>query len=263
MGRRRYVSTDISTDARIRKLAEQSEFAALLYTWMIPHALDDATITADADELLMLVVPGFRWRTTEDVAEALGLMLSAGLLVQAGDRLRFPEKSFYHYQSYIGEARRTAEATPEPTPPRRKTPHIAAEPREVPQNAASSSSSSSSSISFSSSETPPVAPPRGKARRVTLADEEFQQTLEDEYWQVLGSRQAVRDCIDLAMSHKALLKCTNQQAYLRNWLRKEGERKPPPRNGRVVNIGSTQLRCTTCGGTTRFPNDQGQCTACA
>ena len=45
MSRRRYISTSMSIDKRLNKLAvEAGDFAALLYTWMIPHAADDTTI---------------------------------------------------------------------------------------------------------------------------------------------------------------------------------------------------------------------------
>ena len=38
MARRRYISTNISTDPKVNILAEKyGDFAALLYTWMIPH----------------------------------------------------------------------------------------------------------------------------------------------------------------------------------------------------------------------------------
>ena len=46
MARRRYISTAISTDTAVCKLAKKyGEFAAMLYTWMIPHAEDDAKLT--------------------------------------------------------------------------------------------------------------------------------------------------------------------------------------------------------------------------
>ncbi len=119
MSRKRYVSTDISVDARVRQLAERSEFAALLYTWMIPHAGDDAHITADPDELLMQVVPGFRWRTAADVTEATDLMVEFGLLARADERFRFPGRAFYKYQAYVRTERRAKAEEPaaeEPAP---------------------------------------------------------------------------------------------------------------------------------------------------
>ena len=163
MSRKRYVSTNISVDPRVRDLAQQSEFAALLYTWMIPHADDSASITADPEELLMQVVPGFRWRTAEDVASALDLMVSLELLLRVDDRLRFPPESFYKYQAYIGSERRNGGPPPEPAPVEPATvEHAGAKPRKSAQHRAGSrcapesaqnpaSFKSSSSVSHSSS----------------------------------------------------------------------------------------------------------------
>ena len=67
VSRRRWLSTKISKDKRVNALAMQSDFAALLYTWMIPHASDDATITGDAEELLYIVLPGRRDKTVEAI----------------------------------------------------------------------------------------------------------------------------------------------------------------------------------------------------
>jgi len=56
VSRKRSISTDISIDSRINEL---SDFAALLYTWMIPHANDNCQQTArNTKELQMVVIPG-------------------------------------------------------------------------------------------------------------------------------------------------------------------------------------------------------------
>jgi hypothetical protein len=112
MSRRRYLSTAISTDKVVNRLAMQSDFAALLYTWLIPHAEDDATLCGDPEELLMTVMPGRRDRQPEDVADALALMADAGLIIweHGAERVAFPE-SFYRHQTYISaERRRTAQS---------------------------------------------------------------------------------------------------------------------------------------------------------
>jgi DnaD/phage-associated family protein len=104
MARRRYVSTEISIDKEVNKLALQyGDFAALLFTWMIPHAEDDRTITADPYEILNKVVPARRDKTEEDVQEAIAGMIKHKLLtvVEDGKLLKFKKKSFYKYQSYI------------------------------------------------------------------------------------------------------------------------------------------------------------------
>ena len=127
MARRRYISTKISTDAAVNRLASSGgDFAVMLYTWMIPHAQDDATLTGDPDELLMTVIPGRRDKSAEDVAAALEAMQGAGLIVWDGATVWFPSESFYGYQTYIKAENRRQ--TPNPgtnAGKRRKTPENA------------------------------------------------------------------------------------------------------------------------------------------
>ena len=107
MSRRRYLSSKISTDVKVNALAINSgPMAALLYTWMIPHAEDDGTLTADPQELLLQVIPGQRQVTAEEVADYIAAMLASGLLIAVNDRLAFPPDHFYRYQTYVSESRR-------------------------------------------------------------------------------------------------------------------------------------------------------------
>src|SRR3990167_4529790 len=130
MARRRYLSTEISKDKRVYALTERAgDFAAMLYTWMLPHAEDDGSITADHDEIVALVVPFLLGRRRFDVrgkvAAAVAAMLDLTLLIEEDGRYYFPPDSFYRYQSYIKPEHR------------RKTPESTVEQRESPQNAAS------------------------------------------------------------------------------------------------------------------------------
>lgn len=112
MARRRYISTQISLDAAVDKLAQEyGDFAALLYTWMVPHAEDDATITGDPDELMFTVIPRRRDKTIEDVVAALEGMEKVGLIKWDRENkiIYFPPESFYRYQSYIREDKRRKE----------------------------------------------------------------------------------------------------------------------------------------------------------
>jgi DnaD/phage-associated family protein len=109
MARRRYISTEISIDKEVNKLALQyGDFAALLYTWMIPHAEDNCLITADPFELLNKLVPGRRDKTEDDVQVAIDGMLKLKLITLSEDckMLKFKPKTFYKYQSYINEKKR-------------------------------------------------------------------------------------------------------------------------------------------------------------
>jgi len=113
MSRRRYISTNISLDTKVNKLAMQcGDFAVLLYTWMIPHAEDSGQITADPEELLFMVVPGRRDKTAEDIVNAIDGMISLGLIYELKLKngktvLQFPPEAFYRYQTYIPQPKRT------------------------------------------------------------------------------------------------------------------------------------------------------------
>lgn len=111
MRRRRYLSTDISGDDRVDELAQTyGDFAALLYTWMIPHAADDATITSNLKRLMWTVIPSRRDKTEAEVEDAIGGMLALGLLdrVPGQALLQFPPAAFYRYQTYVHQSRRVS-----------------------------------------------------------------------------------------------------------------------------------------------------------
>ncbi len=94
MSRRRYISTEISSDPKIYKLIKRGGFfAGMLYTWMIPHADDDATLPCDIEELILKVIPGLRDISVEEVESALTIMTDLGLIIWNKEReeLRFPE----------------------------------------------------------------------------------------------------------------------------------------------------------------------------
>jgi len=118
MSRRRYISTDISTDCDVNKL---SDFAALLFTWILPHIADDCRLTPkNAEEVLWTVVPA-RKKTIKQVQTALDEIISGGLMGKdENGRFFIPDESFYKYQTYIAADKR------------RKTPQIAASPSPSP-----------------------------------------------------------------------------------------------------------------------------------
>ena len=183
MARRRYISTTMAVDKRLNQLAlEHGDFAALLYTWMIPHAEDDGGMNGDLDEFMATVIPMRRDKSLEDVRAALLGMAELGLIEWDGEccLIQFPSETFYRHQSYITAERRRVAAE------KRESARIAAEQRasaqnaanvdilstpdtnsadqrKTPQNAASSSSSfKSSSLLSPDGESAPAAPPQSK-----------------------------------------------------------------------------------------------------
>ncbi len=171
MSRRRYLSTDISIDTAVNRLARTAgDFAVMLYTWMIPHCDDDGIVHGDAEEIILQVIPGRRDKKIEDVTAALAAMQEQGLIEwdQEGRCARFPAGSFYKYQTYIKpERRRGAQQNIAPESP--IDADNAANQRKTPQNTVSLSHSHpiKHSHSHSDTETPVVlrtTAPTGAAR---------------------------------------------------------------------------------------------------
>lgn len=110
MARRRNLSTEISDDRELNAIAQMDDFAALLYTWSIPHAGDDRSLPGDPEDLLYLVMPRRRDRTPEDVERAVRAWVNAGLVdwVWVGRKrtIYLKEGSFYRYQDKIPTHRR-------------------------------------------------------------------------------------------------------------------------------------------------------------
>ena len=129
MARKRYISTDVSIDTKLNRV---SELAALLYSWMLPHAADNCRLSAkNAEELRLSVMPGRR-RTDDEVEAAVDELIEYELVGRDADgRYYFPAESFYKYQTYIKPGNR-AKTPPENTGKHRKTPEISAKHRKVP-----------------------------------------------------------------------------------------------------------------------------------
>jgi hypothetical protein len=176
VSRRRYLSTDISTDRRVNQMGmKYGDGPVLFYTWLIPHCEDDGTITADPWELLGIVWAARRDKTEDDVRQAIAACEEFGLLERSADgrRLQMPVDAWLRYQTYIPTAKREAilarrqgavpntdnhRDTPQITDEDRATPTNAEEPRTPAQNTASPSPSLSPSPSPSPS---PLPPPSG------------------------------------------------------------------------------------------------------
>jgi hypothetical protein len=168
MSRRRYVSTDISTDTQVNRLARTADdFAVMLYTWLIPHTDDEGIIYGDEEEIALQVIPGRRDKSLKDIVNALEAMEKLSLIAwdREGRRILFPVKSFYKYQTYIREERRRDAPKPPPTNGHHRTaPHDSeeqripalngAQPRIAPQNTADQRISPQNTASLNPSHSP-------------------------------------------------------------------------------------------------------------
>lgn len=215
----------MATDKRLNRLAvEHGDFAAMLYTWMIPHAADDTTLNGDTEELMAQVIPMRRDKNVQDVEAALNAMASLGLIIRDYEAgfIRFPAAAFYAHQSFIKrENRREDWPVPANSEERRKT----------PENASSFPSPLSLPVSspLPSSEATASLPAKRAARSRTKQDAvvELTQEEQDELAEKFSDLPGVRDRIALALEHPAHLKYpTGQYRYVSNWLTNERQRLP-------------------------------------
>lgn len=166
MSRKRYISTDISTDAKVAELSSHGFLAPLIYTWSIPHMDDWGRISGDAREFKMQVCPGLDI-TIRDVEEAINQVVSIGLWIRYNVNGKWcisiskPETWFKH-QSYINKSKRdddTGSNYPS-SDKQQETPKNAEERQEtavmteIEQETAKIAASFSSSVSLSSSSSP-------------------------------------------------------------------------------------------------------------
>ena len=111
MARRRNLSTEISDDRDLNDLAVTvGDFAALLFTWGVPHAQDDRSLPGEPDDLLYLVVPRRRDKTPADAETAIRAWVEAKLVdwvwVDSKRRIYYKAESFYRIQDKVPQARR-------------------------------------------------------------------------------------------------------------------------------------------------------------
>jgi hypothetical protein len=201
MSRRRYLSTDVSVDARINALAEQcGPLAVLLYTWMIPHAADDGSLAGDPLELKLRVVPGLA-ATLAEIRQAVEAMVQLGLLErdEAASLLYFRPAAFYRYQTYVRPENRRAASTPRAD---------AAEPPAVPRSADDQRAPAASAASVSSSPPVPASPPAGVASATTEVG-------------LAGLSSPVPSLGQLSLDARTVLEC---------WRQAHGKRSPPRLN---------------------------------
>ena len=217
MARKRSISTSMAVDSRLNRLArDYGDFAALAYTWMIPHADDHGILRGEVEELMATVLPLRRDKSPDDLRYALDGMVELDLIAWDEDEgvIAFPLAAWNAHQSYIKtENRRTAEIT--------------GKQRRTPENTVSIPSPVPSSLPLPDPPPAVVAPadaapaqrrPRTvKPALVPLTADE-RSKLETEFEDIPD----VSGAIDLALAHESALKYpTGQYLYVRNWLKRD------------------------------------------
>jgi hypothetical protein len=120
MGRKRFVTSDMSSDEKIAIVAEEhGDTAALMWPWLVT-ALDDwARMNANPREVKLNVFQAFSLTST-DVQAAMEACHEAGLCwlyqVDGKQYLQANPEAFYKQNTYIQEARRAHDGSAYPPP---------------------------------------------------------------------------------------------------------------------------------------------------
>lgn len=109
MARKRFISSDISTDEALASIAAVNPKAALMWPWFLMAFDDWGRMDGSATKIKLSLFPAFPF-TNEDIDEAIRLFNEAGLVhvYYAGGKryLAVEPTKFYYYQSYISEKRK-------------------------------------------------------------------------------------------------------------------------------------------------------------
>ncbi len=123
MGRKVFVSSDMSTDDRLVEVAESDPQAALLWPWLLT-AFDDWGRSEAAPKMLKAkVFPSVSCVSADDVARALETFADAGLIdlyfTEGKQYMAIPMDKWFRHQTQIPKAKRTRDESrfPAPTAP--------------------------------------------------------------------------------------------------------------------------------------------------
>lgn len=241
MSRRRKLSTDISTDAKVAELGEV--LPMLLYTWAIAHADDWGRLTGNPRQFKLLVCPGID-NSTAEIDEALTKVEQAGLWyryeVEGEKYLAYPRESWFKHQSYINESKRYSDAGSEIPPPPTEVEYWQESARNSKKQQESARNSASPSPSPSPSQD--VARARDPHHLVLLAreevpdwqpDDEKDEALIERHLKRLDADTIERTILRLADYQHEHGKYKQLRTALSKWLMREepnqnGAREGPP-----------------------------------
>lgn len=121
MARKRFVTTDMSGDAKILAVATENTAAALMWPWFC-SALDDwARMSAHPVEIKLTVFQALPGIKDGQIQEAMEIYERHGLahlyMVDGKQYLQANPKAFYKLNSYIQRSRQEKDGSKYPPPP--------------------------------------------------------------------------------------------------------------------------------------------------
>lgn len=166
MGRKVFVSSDMSTDDRLIAVAEADPQAALLWPWVLTAFDDWGRAEASPRTLKARVFPAVACVTAEDVDRALRAFAAAGLLVlyesDGKPCMAIPQDKWFGYQTQIPKSKRDRDESRIPAPPTGTTlAHsraIPSDPAEYRETSLDCAEPRASALIFSPSPSPSPSP---------------------------------------------------------------------------------------------------------
>lgn len=120
MGRKVFISSDMSTDPELDAVAETRPDLALLWPWFLTAFDDWGRAEANARRLKLKVFPMISTITAETLAEAIAAFADAGLIdwyvVHDHDYMAIPPEKWFRYQTHIHKSKRDKDESRIPAP---------------------------------------------------------------------------------------------------------------------------------------------------
>jgi hypothetical protein len=119
MARKRFITSEISTDRKIAKLSEKNPVAAALWPWFITAFDDWGRMSADPVEVKLTLFPAFPY-TSEDIEEIIKLYHEFGIAyhyeVDGKPYLAVNPEKWLKYQTYIRKSKLEQQKSKIPEP---------------------------------------------------------------------------------------------------------------------------------------------------
>lgn len=121
MGRKVYITSDMSTDDELLRVSDADSLAALLWPWILTAMDDWGRAEASPRHLKARVFPGVDIVTAEGIESALNLFAAERLIVlyevSGKPYMAVDPETWWKYQTHIRKEKRTVDGSSCPPPP--------------------------------------------------------------------------------------------------------------------------------------------------
>lgn len=121
MGRKVYITSDISIDERLGEVSYNDPLAALMWPWILTSLDDWGRFEANPRKIKLKVFPGNDLITVESIDKALSLYAEVGMIylyeVKGKQYFTTPPSKWFKYQTHIKKYKAVDDKSKYPAPP--------------------------------------------------------------------------------------------------------------------------------------------------